>query len=81
MKIIGRGSVRASFAGVEVRAFDGSRAEESIDNPTVCQQPHYCATVHEQGDRVDHEASLKAVEDKWNNVSAPCMPFSHFSSF
>ena len=30
--------------------------------------------MHEQGDRVNHEASLKAVEDRWINVSAPCMP-------
>ena len=30
--------------------------------------------MHEEGDRVDREKLLKAVEDKWINVSAPCMP-------
>ena len=48
VKRICSGSVRASFADVEVRALDDSRAEENIDNPTVCQQPHYCASVHEE---------------------------------
>ena len=31
-------------------------------------------SVHEEGDRADQEKSLKAVEDKWINVFAPCMP-------
>ena len=63
VKQIGSGSVRASFPGVEVRAPDDSRAEGSIDNPTVRQQPHSCATGHEEGDRVDHEMSLKVFEE------------------
>ena len=74
VKRIGSGSVRASFAGVQVRVPDVSQAEGSVDTPTVCQQSHDCATVYEEGDRVDHEKSLKVVEDKWINVSAPCMP-------
>ena len=66
--------MRASVAGVEVRAPHVSRAEGGIDNPTVCQQPHSRATVHKEGDRVEHEKSLKVVEDKWIHVSAPGMP-------
>ena len=74
MKIIGNGTMRASFAGVEVRVPDSYQAEGRTDNPNVCQWPHSCPSVQEEGDRVEREVSLKAVEDSWDNVSAPCMP-------
>ena len=74
VKQIGNGTMRASFAGVEVRAPDSSQAEGRTDNPNVCQWPHSCASVQEEGDRVEHERSLKAVADNWISVSAPCMP-------
>ena len=74
VKIIGNGTMRALFASVEVRAPDSSQAEGRTDNPNDCQWPHSCASVQEEGDRVEHEKSLKAVEDNWISVSAPCMP-------
>ena len=74
IQIIGNGTTRASFAGVEVRATDISQAEGSTDNTNVPQWPHSCTSVQEEGDRVEHEKSLKAIEDNWNSVSAPCMP-------
>ena len=40
--------MRASFAGVEVRAPDDVQAEEIIADTTF-QQLNYCASVHEQG--------------------------------
>ena len=66
--------MRASLAGVEVRAPEISQAEGSTDNTNVPQWPHSCASVQEEGDRVEHEKSLKAVEDNWISVSPPCMP-------
>ena len=74
MKRVGNGTMRASFACVEVRAPDSYQAEGRTDDPNVCQWPHSCPSVQEEGDRVEHEVSLKAVEDNWESVSAPCMP-------
>ena len=73
VKRIGSGSMRASFAGLEVRALDDDQAEERIAE-TILQPPHDCASVHGEGDSVEHKASMKAVDDGWINVSAPCMP-------
>ena len=46
--MFGSGSMRASFAGLGVRAPDDVQAEEIIAD-TIFQQLKYCASVHEQG--------------------------------